>query len=179
MADVALLAELERLGFADVMLWVISFALVYGLMSQAGIPKDRAPRAIIGFVVAFLVLMASPAALITTISNLGTSLLVTLLGVMMLLVFIEAGGVKHYEEEKKYDEKGKYIGSIHHEKRLFHKTPYVTAIVLILAAIVIFLGAGGLNVANIQLPIDPLGAAFLAMIAIAIVWLVSEKKEGE
>jgi len=175
MADVALLAELERLGFADVILWVISFALVYGLMSQAGIPKDKASRAIIGFVAAFLVLMASPASLITTITNLGTSLLVVLLGIMILLVFIEAGQVKHYQEKKGKTEKGQEY-TYHEEIPLFHKSPKVTATILIFAAVVIFLAAGGLNLANINIPIDPMGAAFLVMVAMAILWLVTESK---
>jgi hypothetical protein len=173
-----LLAGLERLGFADVMLWVISFALVYGLMSQANIPKDRAPRAIIGFVTAFLVLLATPTALLATITNLSTGLLVVLLGIMMLLVLIEAGGVKHYELQTERGPKGEKI-EYHKATKLFHKNPMVTGVVLIIAAIVLFMGAGGLNVANIQLPIDPLGAAFLALIAIAVIWLVGEKPKGE
>jgi hypothetical protein len=175
MADASLLVELERLGFADVILWVISFALIYGLMSQAKIPKDKASRAIIGFVAAFLVLMASPASLITTITNLGTSLLVVLLGIMILLIFIEAGQVKHYKEKRGKTEEGKEY-AYHEEIKLFHKSPKVTAMILIMAAAVIFLAAGGLNLANINLPIDPMGGIFLAMVALAILWLVTESK---
>lgn len=175
---VDLLMPLERLGFADITLWMISFALVYGLMSQAKVPKDKAPRAIIGFVVSFMVLLATPGALLTTITNLGTGLLVVLLGIIMLMVFVEAGGVKHYVLTKGKDEKGKDI-EYNREVKLFQKTPLLTAAVLIVVAIVLFLGAGGLSVANIQLPIDPLGAAFLAMVALAVVWLVvgGQKKE--
>ena len=44
------LQQLERLGFPDLLLWLLTFAVVYGVLSQAKVPKSAASRAIISIV---------------------------------------------------------------------------------------------------------------------------------
>jgi len=96
---------LERLGFADVILWMISFATVYGLLSQfgGGMPKSKPARAIIGMVTAFFVLMTPLAPqLIAVLSKMSMNMVLLILGLLVFIVFIEMAGVKV----------GKYEGKI-------------------------------------------------------------------
>lgn len=183
MAD--LLLPLERLGFGDILLWLLSFALVYGILNQVGMPKSKPVRGIISIVVAFFVLLSAPAMIISTLTNLSTGLLVVLLGILVIFTFLEIAGVKHLKAVKgKYKTPdGKEVEGIsgYQAAPMFTGHPKVWAAVLILVAIVLFVGAGGLSITGLALPagIDPMGAAVMAMIALAVVWLVMEKGDKD
>ncbi|MFH0830257.1 MAG: hypothetical protein V1887_03810 [Candidatus Aenigmatarchaeota archaeon] len=180
MAD--LLLPLERLGFGDILLWLLSFALVYGILNQTNMPKSKPVRGIIAIVVAFFVLLSAPASIITTLTNLSTGLLVVLLGILVVFTFLEIAGVKHLKvgktkkikgpDGKEYDAPAEYV-----QENMFTGHPKVWAAVLIIVAIVLFAGAGGLSITGLALPsgIDPMGALVMAMIALAVIWLVMEK----
>ena len=139
-------------------------------------PKSNAARAIIAFVFAFFVLIGTPPSFLETISNLSTAALVLLLGILMFFVFIEAGGVQHFKSKvvKEIEHEGKPLKISEHESRkLFTKSGRMFLIAgVIIAAVLIFIGAGGLGGVGLAIPVVPLGAVFLAMIILAIVWLV-------
>src|SRR3989344_7075079 len=88
------LSQLERLGFPDLLLWLLTFAIVYGVLKQANMPKSEASRAIIAIVSGLFVLMASPASLITIISKMSTNLILIVLGLLVVIIFLEASKVK-------------------------------------------------------------------------------------
>src|SRR3989344_9635675 len=88
------LTMLTNLGFPQILLWLLSFALIFGVLDQVKIPKDKPSRGIISIVVAFLVLFSVPTSLITTISSLSTNLILVILAVLTFIVFLEAAGVK-------------------------------------------------------------------------------------
>src|SRR3989338_6986589 len=54
------LTQLERLGFPDLLLWLLTFAIVYGVLSQIKMPKSAASRAIIGIVSGLFVFIFAP-----------------------------------------------------------------------------------------------------------------------
>ncbi|MBU5557850.1 MAG: hypothetical protein QW227_00025 [Candidatus Aenigmatarchaeota archaeon] len=176
MVDGTVVGMLERLGFADILLWLLSFAVVYGILSQIEIPKQKPVRAIIGIVAAFFVLMATPASLLMVISRLSASLLVVLLGIVVLLVFLEVGGIKHFEvETEEVEKEGKRIKATKRIEAvpLFSKNPYIIAITFILIAILIFIGAGGLNLLGFKITgVDITGVIFLVAIIIAVLWMI-------
>ena len=187
MADL-LFAPLERLGFGDIVLWLLSFALIYGILSQLNLPKAKSAQAIIALVFAFFVLMAAPSGLITTISNLSIGLLVALLGILFLLIMIEVGNVRHLGPtgEREVDIGGgkKVKVPVFGETKLFTKHPKQMAAIIITLVVLMFVGAGGLGNIGITLPagIDPLGALFMAVVAVAVIWMLTQKedeKEGQ
>ena len=167
---------LTRLGFADVLLWLLTFAIVYGVLSEVNIPKDsKEIRAIIAIVLGFFVLMAAPAGLLLTLSKMSSSLIVILLGLFVLLVFLEIGGVKHIEGGYVIDKEGKVIKQPE-QVPFFSKNVYVLAIAFIIIVALIFIGAGGLNLLGWKLPynFDITGIAFVVMIIIAVLWMLTE-----
>jgi len=179
MAD--LLLPLERLGFGDILLWLLSFALVYGILNQTNMPKSKPVRGIIAIVVAFFVLLSAPGSIISTLTNLSTGLLVVLLGILVIFTFLEIAGVKHMKANMKKvkgpDGKEVEVPTDWVPENMFTGHPKVWAAVLIIVAIVLFAGAGGLSITGLALPsgIDPMGALVMAMIALAVIWLIMEK----
>lgn len=182
---VDLLMQVERLGFGDILLWLLSFALVYGILNQVNMPKARPVRGIIAIVVAFFVLLSAPDMIIRTLTNLSTGLLVILLGILVIFTFLEIAGVKHLNPVKgkfKGPEGKEYEGIAGYQPAsMFTGHPKVWAAVLIMVAIVLFVGAGGLSLTGIALPagIDPMGALVIAMIALAVIWLIMEKGDSD
>lgn len=178
MVDASVVGVLERLGFADILLWLLSFAIVYGVLSMANIPKSKAVQAIIAIVLAFLTLMAVPATLISTLSTLSTGLLVVMLGLLVFIVMIEAAGIKHYEKKAgvaKHPETGKdVLVPGFEEVELFTKHRGIMAAALIIIAVLLFVGAGGLNMLGFQVSIDLTGVVFIVLIILAVLWMIKE-----
>ncbi len=175
---------LERLGFADVILWMISFALIYGMLSQfgGGMPKSKPARAIIGIVSAFFVLMATPAELIAVISKMSMNLVLLILGLLVFIIFLEMAGVKvgKYEGKLTKTDKGP---TYQHEKspeKPFEKHPEIFAVILLLLAVFVFIGAGGLDLLGIQTNLyltssNTLTIMFFVVMILAVLWMVKGK----
>lgn len=177
---------LERLGFADIVLWLLSFALVYGLLShigKKGMPESNVARAIIAIVAAFFVLLSVPAQLITILSSMSTGLVLLVVGILVFMVFIELAGVrtgKHFGVVEK-DEKGniKGVKTTNFPKNPFEQHPTIFAILLIIFAILIFVAAGGLKLLGFNVLLNSsstMTLLILGVIVLAVYWLIKEKQ---
>ncbi|HIJ98242.1 TPA: hypothetical protein H1009_04090 [archaeon] len=175
------LSQLERLGFPDLLLWLLTFAVVYGVLSQAKIPKSAASRAIISIVSGMLVLMAAPASLISVISMMSTNLILIVLGLLVLIVFTEASGVRLGKYEGVHGKKGQEPTRI--PKRFYEEHPLEVGLVLIVLAALVFIGSGGLSLLgfqNINLGQSSLiSIGFLVAVILAVLFLYFEKGEKE
>ena len=171
MADISTIGQLiQRFGFADILLWLLTFAVVYGVMSQA-MPKMRKEIvAIIGMVVGFLVITAVPTALIGFISQMSSYLVLLVMGILVLIIFIETVGLQ--KEEHQFKE-GKLVGKT---KKNILSHP-IAVVALLIIVILMFVGAGGLNLLGIKIPnnFDPTGVIFIAAIIGAILWMIQSK----
>lgn len=177
---------LDRLGFPDIVLWLLSFALVYGLLShigKKGMPESNVARAIIGIVAAFFVLLSVPAQLITILSSMSTGLVLLVVGILVFMVFLELAGVKvsgGYSIKKTKDEQGKDV-EVQAESfsHLFEKHSGVFAILLIMFAVLIFIAAGGLNLLGFNILLNSsttMTLVILGVIVLAVYWLIKEKQ---
>ncbi len=172
---------LQRLGIGDVMLWMLTFAIIYGVLSQAKIPEQKPIRAIIAMVVGFFVILAAPSTFIATLANLSTGLLVAVLVLLVALIFIEVGGLKHFEKYA-FGEKDKEgnlnVRDVKH-KKIGERNPYLVVIILLIFALLIFLAAGGAQFLGFKsLPqFDVLGAVFLIVIILAVIWMIRGREE--
>src|SRR3989344_5742500 len=88
------LSTLQSLGLPEITLWLLSFAILYGLMSQVKIPESQAARAIISIVIAFFVILSAPLALTNVLSKMTSSLVIVLIGIIVLLIFVKSGGLQ-------------------------------------------------------------------------------------
>ncbi|MEM5804507.1 MAG: hypothetical protein QXU82_01520 [Candidatus Aenigmatarchaeota archaeon] len=176
MAD-PITAYLTNLGFPQIMLWLLSFAALYGLMSQAGVPKDKASRAIISIVAAFFVILAAPAALISVLEKMAQSLILVVLGILVFIVFLEVAGVTVFEKvvEEKEGKKSEKLVPV----KVLHKYGKHFAAFFIILAILIFIGAGGLNLLGISVAVGgmpTMSILFFVIVVAAIMWMIFEKE---
>ncbi|MEM5784435.1 MAG: hypothetical protein QXF15_01720 [Candidatus Aenigmatarchaeota archaeon] len=171
------ITALERLGLPDMIIWLLTFSIVYGLLSHSEIPKSKAARAIISLVLAFFVMFSAPATMVTVLSKMGSALILTVLGILVFIVFLEAIGMRKRVVIIERDKEGKEIPKPVEVNIFQYYSKYFLAIFVIIA-IIIFLASGGFNLLgwNINLNMfQQTGIFFIIAIIIAILWLVLEK----
>lgn len=185
MAD-QLLGQLQRLGFPDVLLWLLTFAVIFGVLSQTQMPKSKASRGIIAIGIATLVMLSAPANLILFLSQASSGLILVVIALLVLIAFVETAGIgKTTMETWVANEKtGKYE-SKEISTTIFRKYAKLFGIALAIVAILIFLGSGGyqlLGFSDITLKgigsESMLGIIFLAAVVIGVLWMIAESKEG-
>jgi len=177
------LTSLANLGFPEILLWLLTFAVVYGVLSHAGdkgIPKPQASRAIIGIVAGFLVLFAAPMQLITVLTTMSANLILVVVGLLVLIVFLEVAGVKVGKRVEIKDKQGKGTGQYVDEPvGMFEKYGRELGIALIIIAILIFIGAGGLELLGVETfnltQQGSMSIIFFVVIILAIIWMINEQ----
>lgn len=172
MADFATVGGvLTRLGLPDMLLWLLTFAVVYGVLNQANVPKGKSVQAILALVVAFLVIMSAPTALLAFIASLSSNIVLVLVGLLVLVVLFEAFGIKNFLPTAEGGEAHSF----------FSKYPTYFAAAFVILAVMVFIGSGGLDVLGITLPsnvnINTSGTVFMIGIMIAVIWLIVETSD--
>ena len=154
-----LAANLRAAGFQLVLLWLLTLAVVYGILTHMSLPKSVATRGVISIVAAFMVLIAvagSQAA--TFVSNLTIASLVVTFGVILTMIVLELMGTKD----------------------ILSKNPKFFGGGIIILFILIFIGLGGLGILHlptISLSEPLLAVVFFLIIIVASIWvLVKENK---
>jgi len=158
---------LQSLGVAQVLIWLITFAVVFGMLKKTSLPKPAA--GIIGIAAGLLVLMTLPAAITTFVSTMSAGLLIVVLGVLGFIVFLEIVGVNHKEIMTK---KNKDTG----QTGLSGIGALAALVVLGLAALV-FANAGGLSFLAIgAIPSFSLTTIAFVVVLLAAIYWVSQKE---
>jgi hypothetical protein len=176
MADVTSgIAFLEGLGLPEILLWILSFAVIFEVLIRAGIMR-KAPAALVAVALATLVLFAAPIALITTISSMSSSLVLVLIGFFVILAIIEFANIRLLGEgESTTDKDGKTTT----KKALYHpfqKHGKMVTIVVLLIALLIFWLSGGAALLGLG-NIPSMGVPWVfVIIGIAVLWLMYEAK---
>ncbi|MBR9682550.1 MAG: hypothetical protein GOV02_02655 [Candidatus Aenigmarchaeota archaeon] len=170
------LAWLSNMGLPEIMLWLLSFAIVYGVIDKVKFIANREVNAIIAIVTAFLVLFATPIELIMVLSSMSQSLVLVVLGILVLFVFAEVAGLRH--KEVVFGPDGKPLKEV--DVPLFSANKTVTGIAFLIITILIFVGAGGLGILGWNVDLTgglSTSMLFFVVVIIAILWMITEKKE--
>jgi hypothetical protein len=160
------LAFLAGLGLPQVLLWVLTFAVVFAVLTKAKV-FGRAPAALVSVVAGIFVLMAVPNALVAVIGAMSTGLLVVATGILVFISFLEVVGLKYMVK----NEQGISVPSPH--SWVHGHTTLMAAIVIVLAAIVFFV-SGGATLVGIGIPAFGWGTWLLILVGIAVLWMMSE-----
>jgi hypothetical protein len=159
------MAFLTGLGLPQVLLWVLTFAIVFAVLTRAKV-FGRAPSALVAIVAGVFVLMAVPNALIAVIANMSTGLLVLATGILVFISLIFVSGATTV------------VGSGDQARQVpwhvGHSTA-IAAVVLVLAAIAFFV-SGGAALVGIGIPIFGMGTWLLILVGVAVLWMFSETK---
>jgi len=162
------MAFLTGLGMPEILLWVLTFAVVFGILSKLQIFHGRAAPALVSIVMGFLVLLAVPAALITVIATMSTGLLTVAIGFLVLLALIEVAGVRVW---KTITKDGKEQSAPLHP---FQAHGTLMAILLIGIALAIFYLSGGWALLGFgALPAIGAGTWLLVIVGAAVLWMLS------
>lgn len=174
------LNALSNMGLSEVVLWLLSFALVYGVLTQAKLPQSQASRMIIAIVISFFVLFSAPVAIINFLSTMTSGLILILVGVLILAIFLEVAQIKVSGGEfVEYDAEGKPVGKKHKMVSVFEKYGYIFFAAFLIIAALIFVNSGGLQLLgwNINLSgVATTTTVFFIFMILAILWMVGEKK---
>jgi hypothetical protein len=167
---------LTAMGLPEILLWVLTFAVAFGVLSKLKI-LSRAPAALISIVVGFLVLMAVPAALITVIASMSTGLVAVGIGLLVLLALIEISNSKTLHNFGTSDKPN--YQAVHP----FLKHGTAMAILMIIVAFVIFVASGGWALVGFgAIPILSglgMGTWLLVIVGAAVLWMLSESPKPE
>lgn len=156
--------DIANITLPEILLWLLTYAVVYGILSQVSIPKSKSARSIIAIVAGFLVLMSQPTQILAVLSQVAGDMLLVVIAILVLLVFVEMAGI---------------------EKHKPHKHPHLSKIfliVLVIIAVAIFVSAGGLRLLGWEgrvFNMDWNTILFLIIVIGAIWWMLSEKGEEQ
>ena len=144
---------------AHILLWVLTFAITYGILEVLGIfgKGKKRVNAMVALALASFVLLSAPVAVISVISNMSNSMVTLAVGVIVLMALVSIAGVG--EAWKNY---AKYV-----------------AAVLVLIAVAVFMGAGGLTLIGVgSIPSLGIGPEIwvIALVVIAVVYLTGGKE---
>ncbi len=160
----SMIVTLRDAGFQLVLLWLLTLAVVYGILSHVELPKSITARGVISIVASFLVLVAAAGTQAATfLSSMTTGAIVVAFGLMITMIFLEITQTKAEGEH------------------IFSKHPRFFGAALIAIAIMVFVGAGGLNfiaipMISISAPVMAIGVFLIVMVA--SVWILV-KETGE
>jgi len=163
------LAFVAGLGLPHVLLWVLTFAVVYAVLTKAKV-FSRAPAALVSIVVGVFVLLAVPAAVIGVIGAMSTGLLIVATGILVLVALVEVAGARWIVTDKDGNR------GIHPQGNWL--TGHTTAVaigVLILTAAVFYI-SGGAALLGIGIPAFGLGTWIVVLVGMAVLWMLSETK---
>jgi len=163
------LAWVAGLGLPQILLWVLTFAVVFEVLTKLKIMR-RAPAAIVSLIAGLFILFAVPTAVIAVISGMSTGLVTLAIGLISLIALLEVAGVKHITQNVKGEVTGVFP--------FLSKHGTITAIVLFALAAAIFVASGGLGLIGIAaLPAISMGTWVLILIGLAVLWMFSESKK--
>ena len=155
-------------GLPEILLWVLSFAVIFAVLTKAKI-FGRAPAALISIAVAFLVLMAAPAALITVIASMSTGLIALGIGVIVLIALLQIAGASKLTQDAK-------TGQIKSVSWIGEHGTVTAAVVLVLAAIIFWTSGGAALIGIPALPMLGAGTILIGLVGIAVLWMLSESE---
>lgn len=158
----AIIMSWREAGLPLLLLWMLTLAVVYGVLSHVSLPKSNSARGAISIVTAFLVLFAAAATQVTAfLSILVTSFIAVAFGLLIIIIFLEMTGTK--------------VG----EKHIFGAHPKFFATILILIGVGIFIGAAqATNLFRISFSLSDAIIGMLFFLAVITIALWAFMKEG-
>jgi len=147
-----------------ILLWLLTLAIVWGMLQHANTPKSPGARSVIAICAAFIVLFLATTMLTDFLGKLIISAVVIGVGLLITIMFLELSGVKVGEGKNLFQAHPKFFGGI-----------------ILILVIAVFMGAGGMNIIGIpQIQISDTVIAFIVFLGVmlgAIYMMMAETKE--
>lgn len=151
---------LETSGFfAYILPWLLTLALTYGLLEHYDLPRSKSARAVIAIAIAFFVLPTG-AIIAPFLTGLVKSFVILISGALIAVIFIEVTGIKGGDRATIFEQHAKEF-----------------AIILLILSVLIFLGAGGLDILGwkFSIGIGTLNLLFFLAVMVVGIWFIAAK----
>lgn len=162
--------------FSYVLPWLLTFAIVYGILShigKEGLPQSNSARAIIGIVLAFIIAPAlSP--YVAYLMQFSAAFVALVAAFLVFIVLLEIFGLK--VRKSIVDEEGKPTGEME-ELSIFEEYPKFFAFVIGVIAIIVFFASGANKAIGIEAPSITANYPllfFLGFMVLIVWWMISE-----
>ncbi len=143
------------LGLPHVLLWVLTFAIVYAVLKNI---INKRSAALISIAVGFLILLAVPTTLVAFIASMSTGMVAIAIAVVALMAVMSIGGAGNS----------------------YAKYSTVVAVAIVLLIAWMFVSQGGLAIIGIPaLPVITPGMWLLIVVGVAVLWMLAEKTDRE
>ncbi len=161
---------LKQQGFDLVLIWMLSMAIIYGILTKIKMPESYSARAIISISSGFLIMLVSVgSALPLIIEHIVASLIVVGFVLFLIVIFLELLGIKSSEVISRYST--------------------IALIIAVGLALLIFLGSGATSLFSFGssgpsfdfhsfLSNTTLSTVIFLVIISLIVWIFSKEEKG-
>ena len=153
-------------GLPEVLLWVLTFALTYTIISRLGFMSKK-PAALVALALGFFVLMAVPATLISAIAGMSTGMIALIIGAIIVIGLLNA-----VQPKQKIGVTPDGKTEVYADWLQVHGTS-VAVVILVLAGLIFWTYGGAGLIGITSLP--SIGAIpwILIIIGIAILWMLA------
>ena len=167
---------LTNLGLMDILLWMLAFAIIYGISSTAKIPKSQGARVLISISISLLVLFSGAGTVVGMISKLANETLLILIGLLVLIIFFEMTKLAQQVEYKTKGPKGEVTSPAHVSVWKAYQTLWLLAFLVL--AILVFVSVGGLQfigISGLFQNVNWIGVLFILIMIFLVGYAVVEK----
>lgn len=155
-------------GLPEILLWVLSFALIYTFAARI---MDKKPAALVAIALGFFVLMAAPAALITAIAGMSTGFLALTVG-LIIIVALFATLRPVSKVPVGIDEKTGKVKLAETDFLGAHGTA-VSVVLIALAGLIVWTYGGAQLIGITSLPAIGAVPVILVIVGAAVLWMLS------
>ncbi len=156
-----MLITLRQQGFDLILVWVLTMAIVYGVLTKVKMPESYSARGSISIAVGFLVMLASAGTAIPVIiMHMVTTMIVVGFALLLVVIFLELLGIKSLE--------------------LMEKHANIVLVIIAVITFFSFLASGGSSVFGtaIRVPEAIVTMALFFIFAGIIIWLLAKEGGG-
>lgn len=156
-----MLLSLKSMGFDLILVWMLSIAIIYGVLTKIKMPESYSARGVISIVAGFLIMLASAGTAIPVIiQNLVVALIVIGFVLLLVIIFLELMGIKSAE--------------------LLEKHSNIALIIIAVIVFFIFLSSGAESILNVKLFISQnvLALVLFFVFASFVIWIMAKEGGG-
>ena len=156
-----MLVKLKAMGFDLILVWMLSIAIIYGILTKIKMPESYSARGVISIAAGFLIMLASAGSGIPVIiQNIVVSLIVIGFVLLLVIIFLELMGIKSTEIMQKY-------------------SPLVLISIAVIAFLV-FLSSGATNLFNVRIAFSQGTLALIIFLILMsfVIWVLAQEGKG-
>ena len=160
--------------------FLLTFAIVYGFLSHAGIPSNKQVRSVISLLLGFAVLPLAPT-MVGFLSPVASSLLLVVSSILVFIILLEIVGLRESKEYEGNRTQNPQTGEVKeapkYKYEFFKRHGAGFGLLLITTAALIFGNAGGFELLGVKTPTFFLNAPllFFLVVVLLIVYFVALK----